>query len=159
MSKTKLILLLTFQLVLVSIGTSQNSDKKKTSKLFQSAVFYSPQNFDLVFNKRYKPRRLTQWQLVTIKSFIEAVSDSLGFSLTSKNINSGKIDTLKHKFQIVPATNSKGETIVWINAICDTNKDWRQRLLFVDDGGSCYYNYKINLKKKAIINLQVNGNG
>jgi hypothetical protein len=44
--------------------------------------------------------------------------------------------------------NSKGEKEVWINCFCrDGERDWRKNLVFVKDGGNCYFNLKVNLSR------------
>ena len=81
------------------------------------------------------------------------------------------IDLNKHKYwkQIVVAVNSKGEKEVWVNCLCeipdfeDDNHYWRDRwqtkICIVFDGGSCFFNFKINLSTKKYYSLEVNGTG
>ncbi|QEC75481.1 hypothetical protein [Mucilaginibacter ginsenosidivorax] len=67
--------------------------------------------------------------------------------------------------QIVAATNAKGEKEVWVNCFCklddwrpDNDKSyWRKNIVRVMDGGSCYFNLKINLTTETIIWFKVNG--
>jgi len=66
-----------------------------------------------------------------------------------------------YKFQFVPFTD-KGVNHVWVNAFCrEPGIDWRNNLVAVDDGGSCYFNFKINLNPKNPVtyDLQINGKG
>lgn len=124
---------------------------------FRYALFTSQTNNDLAFySKYYRPVKLTKDQLDIVQSIIKEVSDSLHFLNTSTNVNTGIVDTLKHSFQIVSAINNRGRVYLWINAICDPDKDWRHRLIFVDDGGSCYYRLKINLKTKQYFDIEIN---
>jgi hypothetical protein len=65
-----------------------------------------------------------------------------------------------HKRQYIPYINSKGEKIVWINCFCSVDRnsdDWKNELIFVLDGGNCYFNLKINLNTKKSFDLIVNG--
>jgi hypothetical protein len=63
--------------------------------------------------------------------------------------------------QYVPAISSSGQKVVWINFFCNDGSDhkWKKSLVRVEDGGSCYFNLKINLTSKIYYDLRVNGVG
>ncbi|MDL2313262.1 hypothetical protein LJC68_10350, partial [Bacteroidales bacterium OttesenSCG-928-B11] len=68
------------------------------------------------------------------------------------------IDLKRYKRQYVATENSKGEKEVWINCFCDTwGKNWKTNLVFVKDGGNCYFNLKINLTTGESYEFMVNG--
>ena len=68
------------------------------------------------------------------------------------------IDLTKYKRQYVAIINSKGEKEVWVNCFCNTrDKNWKTNLVFVIDGGNCYFNLKINLTTGQYFELMVNG--
>ena len=68
------------------------------------------------------------------------------------------IDLPRYKRQYVAILNSKGEKEVWVNCFCDTwNSDWKKDLIYVNDGGNCYFNLKINLTTGQYYELMVNG--
>jgi hypothetical protein len=68
------------------------------------------------------------------------------------------IDLIRYKRQYVATINSKGEKEVWVNCFCNTwDKNWRTNLIFVFDGGNCYFNLKINLTTGQYYELMVNG--
>lgn len=68
------------------------------------------------------------------------------------------IDLTRYKRQYVAIINSKGEKEVWINCFCNTwDKNWKTNLIFVHDGGNCYFNLKINLTTRKYYELMVNG--
>jgi hypothetical protein len=74
------------------------------------------------------------------------------------NKNAFIIDLSKYKRQYVPVLNAKGEKEVWINCFCNTwNSDWKKNLIFVHDGGNCYFNVKVNLTTGKYYELIVNG--
>lgn len=153
-----LFLFITLQLSTISTVFNQTPNDNETKRAFRYTLLYSPSDIYFAFNKNYKPKVLTQKQLVKIKLTIDRVSDSLNFLITSTNITTGKVDTLKHVFQIVSAIDKKGQNVVWVNAVCQPSKNWRKRLMVVDDGGSCYYSFKINLTESNYFNLQINAN-
>jgi hypothetical protein len=68
------------------------------------------------------------------------------------------IDLANYRRQYLPAINSKGEKEVWVNCFCDKRTpNWRNEVVFVNDGGNCYFNLKINLTTGKYYELRVNG--
>jgi len=68
------------------------------------------------------------------------------------------IDLTRYKRQYVPVINRKGEKEVWINCFCTAhNKDWKNELIMVKDGGDCYFNLKVNLTAGIYYDLSING--
>jgi hypothetical protein len=64
----------------------------------------------------------------------------------------------KYKIQFVPVINSNGEKEVWINCFCETDGiRWRKEIIFVEDGGNCYFQLKINLNIMKWYSFEVNG--
>ncbi|SEO65856.1 hypothetical protein SAMN05428947_103300 [Mucilaginibacter sp. OK283] len=67
--------------------------------------------------------------------------------------------------QIVAVTNAKDEKEVWVNCFCklddwrpDNDKNyWRKNIVRIMDGGSCYFNLKINLTTGTVVWFRVNG--
>lgn len=160
MQKIVTILFFVIQLLIITRLVGQTIANKQTQSAIQYALFNSPTDIDLVFYKKhYKPTKLTKEQLIVAQSIIKGVSDSLNFLITSTNTNTGVVDTLKHVFQIVTAKNSKGQVFLWINAICEPDKEWRRRIVFVDDGGSCYYKFKIDLAFRKYFAIEINSSG
>ncbi|WP_375562126.1 hypothetical protein ACE193_06135 [Bernardetia sp. OM2101] len=69
-----------------------------------------------------------------------------------------KIEIGDYYRQYIVVKNKLGEKEVWINCFCrNTESNWRQEIVQVKDGGSCYFNLKINLSKKQHYNFRVNG--
>jgi hypothetical protein len=58
--------------------------------------------------------------------------------------------------QYVGYVDAKDETVVWINAYCDGAPPDRG-IRFVHDGGDCYWQVKVNLTRKKIYDLSING--
>jgi hypothetical protein len=75
-----------------------------------------------------------------------------------ENFERNYIDLSKYKRQYVATINSKGEKEIWVNFFCDTfNSNWKKEILVVFDGGNCFFNVKLNLKKKKYFDLIING--
>lgn len=89
------------------------------------------------------------------RQFKEISDKHPDYKLDKKNFI---IDLTHYKRQYVAILNSKGEKEVWVNCFCDTwNSDWKKDLIYVDDGGNCYFNLKINLTIGQYYELMVNG--
>jgi hypothetical protein len=73
------------------------------------------------------------------------------------------IDTnyFHYKKQYVPFIDKEGNRKVWINCFCeDSHIDyWKKNIVFVDDGGRCFFNLIINITDETFSNLIINGYG
>jgi len=77
------------------------------------------------------------------------------YKLDKKNFT---IDLTRYKRQYIAILNSKGEKEVWVNCFCGAgSQDWKKNLIFVEDGGNCYFNLKVNLTTGQYCELMVNG--
>jgi len=65
----------------------------------------------------------------------------------------------KYYKQLIPIINIKGEKEVWVNCFCsaDGKPYWKKNIVLVMDGGSCYFNLKINLTTGTVYDFMVNG--
>lgn len=63
--------------------------------------------------------------------------------------------------QYIPYINKNGEHIIEINAFCSSDNfkydDWRSYIITVEDGGSCYWQIKINTDTQTYFEYRVNG--
>lgn len=105
--------------------------------------------------KNAKPAALNASELARIdKSIDSAISD---FNQAKKD-DQKIVNLQEYKFQFVPVQNNSGEKEVFVNAFCTAlENDWHSKLIIVDDGGNCFFNFKINLKTFKIYDFQVNG--
>jgi hypothetical protein len=112
------------------------------------------------FDKSYKSATLTQEDIDDIDSLVIACVGEYNNSF-DKDHKQKIIDLIKYSYrkQLIVATNRKGEKEVWVNCFCDTwgSDRWKTEIMIVDDGGNCYFNFKINLKTKKYYDLGVNG--
>ena len=67
------------------------------------------------------------------------------------------IDLAEYKRQYFCAANSDGEKEVWVNCFCDKSTRWRTGLVFVLDGGKCYFQMTLNLHTKKVSDFRTNG--
>jgi len=68
------------------------------------------------------------------------------------------IDLKRYNRQFIPVYNKKGEKEVWIHCFCMiSGNSWKKDVVWVKDGGNCYFSLKINLTKKTYYDFGVNG--
>lgn len=100
--------------------------------------------------------------LIQIRSFIKHTnaelrnrSDEYGGWNNAKRYKIKNLGT--YKLQIVPFMNEQGEQEVWINGFCNNGSNWRNELVWVFDGGNCYFTMRINLTTGQLISARTNG--
>jgi hypothetical protein len=136
---------------------SINNHKVDTSTI---AVIPFDSKSSYPFDSTYNSSMLTEEDFKNIDSLlIECVWD-YNNSL-HKNHNGRSIDLNIHYYrrQLVAVTNKNGEKEVWVNCFCNilSHNGWKTEIMFVSDGGNCYFNFKINLTSKKYYNMRVNG--
>lgn len=62
-----------------------------------------------------------------------------------------------YRRQYVAVVTDKGEREVWVGFLCGNIKGWRQRPIIVDDGGKCFVQLFINLRRKKVYALEPGG--
>jgi uncharacterized protein YnzC (UPF0291/DUF896 family) len=109
--------------------------------------------------KNAKADTLTQKEIQEIELLTNKSIDEYNKEVNSKPIKYGAINDIGYKVQLVPVINEKGEKEVWINCFCETDFDWRKRIVGIRDGGSCFFRLKINLSNGKYYEFGINGEG
>lgn len=101
-------------------------------------------------NKSISAVRLTPSDMAQIDKIMQRmVSD-----------NPGKLLPLdQYKMQYVPTITTYDEKLIWVNAFCSDSERWREEILFVLDGGNCFFKVQLNLLTDGYYKLAVNGEG
>jgi hypothetical protein len=136
-----------------------NQKEKPKVDTSKTAIIPLSKSGKWLFDNNYKSALLTQVEIDRIDSLILVCVTDYNNSL-KQGYKQFSIDLAKHNYrkQVVAATNRKGEKEVWVNCFCRTWDDrWKTDLMIVDDGGNCYFNFKINLATNKIFELGVNG--
>ncbi len=111
------------------------------------------------FSNGYAPTTLTESDINDIENIFKKCVSDYNFSLDQDH-RDFIIDLYKNNYkkQLVAVKNSKGEKVVWVNCLCRVHDhSWKSRIYSVDDGGNCYFHFKVNLQTKAYYDLIVNG--
>jgi hypothetical protein len=112
-----------------------------------------------LFGTGIKPTALSKEEIMKIKTLIDKKITEYN-KLEKKGIYSLVINHPgKYYKQLVAIINAKGEKEVWVNCFCSVNSihNWKSRLVRVMDGGSCYFQLKINLTTNTVYDFGVNG--
>ena len=143
---------------------SRQITKRKTANNFQydtsknAIISFIPKS-KYPFDSTYEKARLTQNNFIIIDSLLIACVSDYNNSL-DKEHKQWSIDLKKHNYrkQLIAVTNKNGEKEVWVNCFCRTwDNRWKTQMMIVDDGGNCYFNFKINFATKKFYDLGVNG--
>jgi len=180
---TKIVMILTFVLAFNFIsfgqtnkkGTTKNAETSKvevdTSVIAIMKLDNSTNNFLGIF-KSFRPTELTSNDLEKIETILLNFTKDynrelkkLYEKLRAKFPDSDEFSELnfiielsRYRRQYYAITNEKGEKEVWINCFCHSwGENWRKELIFVFDGGNCYFNLKINLETGKYYDVRVNG--
>ncbi len=138
----------------IIIKPAHSSDTSRYTIIpFDKNMFYIFGKADTV-----KPATLTEQEIEETESLLTKAIAEYNRKKVSEYL---KIDSfVNYRRQFVPYINQKGEKMVFVNCFCDGfkwNENWRKELVMVDDGGSCFFNVKINLSAKNTYDLYVNG--
>lgn len=133
-----------------SLGTTnKNNMNGIPNKAFQQKYAVFPPDYDIAYisggNKRYA---LSDQD---IQSGMQILENYLRNNPAIRNLE-------EYKIQLFGYLNKDNEKIIWANYFCDAHGiDWQNNLVFVHDGGNCFFNVKVNLDKKEIFDFEVNG--
>ncbi|MBU0897689.1 hypothetical protein KKC67_01190 [Patescibacteria group bacterium] len=126
---------------------------------YKDSVIF-PADYDVRFLVKKNNKRFTP----TNEEINIAMSILRPFLLNKESNESSEIyrETIQriknYRVQFFGYINQEGEKIIWANYFCDAyEKNWQKNLIFVKDGGNCYFNIKVNLDTKEIFDFIVNG--
>ncbi|GEO11110.1 hypothetical protein [Segetibacter aerophilus] len=135
---------------------SRQNNTFDTSKI---ALISFKQTSNWPFPNEYIPTTLNALEIIQLDSLINSCALSYNSRLSEDNRDAYGINFSKrhYKRQYVPVLNSKGEKEVWANFFCKEWENWKQEIVFIKDGGNCFFELKINLTTKACSAVHVNG--
>ena len=140
------------------ISNKQFSELKFDTSKTAIIELKSPLNW--IFDSTYKPSKLIQTELSIIDSLlIIAVNDFNSWQEKNNSDHPWNIDLKSRNYrkQIVAVINKQGEKEVWVNCFCSSGfVNWKSKPVIVDDGATCFFNFKINLNKYSYYSFLVN---
>lgn len=157
------IVLTTFFVSCGSLSTGKSPEAETVSTLADSSIYivisFDPSS-SFPFSNKCKKANLTSSEISDIDLLLKKCVEDYNSSLKDDKKAYFGIDLIKEKYkrQYVPVVNERGEKEIWVNCFCrDFDGRWRKDIIHVDDGGNCFFNFKINLTKKKCYEFFVNG--
>lgn len=148
-------------LLICNLGFSQKGTVILVDSAALSAVMVTYQLLNISASD------LSNSELGELKKQIKKFIKQHNVQLSEKNSQyGGKANTRRYgikklknyKIQVVPFLNEHGEKEVWINGFCDdSGDDWREDVIWVLDGGNCFFTMRINLTNESLISAGING--
>ncbi|HVX51460.1 MAG TPA: hypothetical protein VHB48_14955 [Chitinophagaceae bacterium] len=118
-------------------------------------------------DKGFKTSVLNDRDLATVDSLVlKVVHDNhIGEDLRAVNAGATPAMSLKqikniYNRQVICYADSHGDKIVWVLYFCSSEQpinSLKNGLVMVDDGGDCFFNFKVNIKKRTAFDVMVNG--
>lgn len=133
--------------------------KYDTSKI--ALIFWDKNSNYLFDSANFRKASFTQDDLDKIENLLISCVTDYNNSLTPGH-DDYKIDIKanNYKKQLLVVSNLKGEREVFVNCFCDEwNESKKTEIVIVNDGGPCYFSFKVNLTTNKTFDLQVNGFG
>lgn len=124
-----------------------------------ATIKFDATDMPYIFDKNALPATLTPQDLEQIDSILLVCVANYNKTIR-QDLQFMKIDLVGrlYKKQLVAVVNGRGDKEVWVNCFCDYfSSPWKTELLIVSDGGSCFFNFKINLKSLKYYDFSVNG--
>jgi len=120
---------------------------------------------DFIFSSDAAPATLSSAEVQNILDLVYKKVDEYNKAVRKKPYAHLIRRPKRYYKQIIAVTNSKGEKEVWVNCFCnsddksrnDDNSYWKKGIVSVYDGGSCYFNLRINLTTNRVYDFSVNG--
>jgi hypothetical protein len=159
-------LLLFLAFIMFFGADGQNSYAVSSQLLYDTThiaiIPFVAKNFNYEVDSTNTPFTLTQDDISEIDTLFHQSVDTFDSKLAEifKQFSYIDLKQYDYKRQYVCYLNKKGEKIVYINCFCNSmNLDWHKDVVFVFDGGKCFFHLIINLKTKKYIDFFVNGTG
>ena len=109
------------------------------------------------------PVALNSIQIALVDILMREAVNGYNAALPTKKRRAFGIDLsgTEYRRQYISGVNPAGDTLVWVNAFCDHHlpENWKIELVLVKDGGNCYFSLTVNLTKRRVTDIIVNGQG
>jgi len=139
---------------------AKTSDKPKYTLKDYQTIIPAVDNMDYLFGKGYKEYTPAEDDIEAAEKLLIEGMEMQKMGTVNRLLNRKPEDYFR---QFVGAINSKGEKIIWVNCFCKTEessfKDWKKNIVYVKDGGNCFFNLKTNISANTLTDFFVNGNG
>ncbi|NMH26555.1 hypothetical protein [Flavobacterium silvaticum] len=129
---------------------------KFRARTFQNGANATLKNEDLTIIEQALDRVIQKQNPRQIENFREA---SQNYPKENFKVQDFIIHKESYKRQYIVIENSKGEKEVYVNMFCNDGQiytNWKKKLIYAHGGGSCFFNFKLNLNSKKYYNVYFN---
>ena len=159
---------------------SSASDERDSLTLVQKTMIDSldfhiirfDSSYQYLFSTSFMTADLTNKEIIESENLLKLFIADYNVEATKKfnemtkeypnikfNILDFTIELADYGRQYMSVVSHKGERMVYVNCFCDpTEFNYRDKeLVQVEDGGNCFFNFKVNLTEKKIFDFMENG--
>ena len=145
---------------LIACGRTGESDQIDLSKIDYNVLDYDDfmKNIDrdwhVPFETNYESYDLSKSEIRSCEKIIKEEIDKY-----NNDPHFGTVELEKYGRQYVAAKSPLGQVIVYVNCFCNADNfpDREQYEVRASDGGSCYFQFMINLTEEKILDFEMNG--
>jgi hypothetical protein len=158
-------LLLFFTLLISFLGCEQrqaqvNLPNSSNSEIPPALILVNTtdgKQFIAIIQEESKNASLSEGELAIVNSLLR---QKVGEYNVDKDNNTA-ISLSKYKRPYFVSFDLKEEKIVEVNCFCQVHNDdsWKKHRIQVEDGGARYFNLKLNVTTRRILDYRVNGEG
>lgn len=142
-----------FLIFLISCESQNNNLKSNQT------VISAESKMDWLFGKNYKNYNPSDGDIAIAEKIMLQ-----GFDDQKRGTVNRLADKLPGDYyrQFVGAIDENGNKIIWVNCFykseLGTFKEWKDKIVYVEDGGNYFFNVKVNITKNTYTDFRVNGN-
>jgi hypothetical protein len=161
-----------------TLTISDSADSTKVMQNILDSLDFSILKYDTTFRYRYifpstfKPTDLSSAEIIECEKLLrtyvlnyneEATKEFEEVSKKHPNlkfdVKQVTIELEEYGRQYVAGLSEDGNKVVYVNCFCYPEEfEYRNKeLVVVDDGGNCFFNFKVDLKNRKIFDFRENG--
>lgn len=129
-------------------------------KIYHGGIINKDVSFHFTFDEQKQRYTTTEEDIAAVEKILR---ENLDYIKTNQPDYSYSIsDNLDNYLrQYAGFINKDGEKVVWVNFLCDDGyiniSSLHESILTVLDGGSCFWSVKVNIAKRKLYDMRVNG--
>ena len=154
---------LIFAILILAVSCKSLRNDSNVGKIGDSDYYilkFKPNESYPIF-KNAQPTELSHEEIIATEKVIRSQIEKTTAEWRADTENKYKESEYQYDRQYIAAINEYGEKLIWINFFCDETSadfyDLRKERTNTSDGGKCYFEIKVNLTKKEIIDYRFNG--
>lgn len=133
------------------IPTDEIKEKKgELVVLYDSTVIYSSR---VIIDDFLRIGTLDSFLVDSVKSLVKNVIKSHNSNMVYLRL----MEVDSYDIQVVPYISITNEQKFWVNCFCIEENYWREKIVQVNDGGNCFFNFIGDVDNMIYSHLYING--